>query len=395
MKMNQFRDYRLWATLALVGTSPLFAGAKGCHCGADDVPLGTNGPIGPDGGTPDSAGGTAGMSAGGTTAAGGTTPAGGTGTAGTGTAGTGTAGTGTAGTGGGTDCYSPTQNLDTAYAPGSVGCPCDDGSPSFCMPASDGSEVALTCSEGRWQAVIDGPCEPGAVPYAVCGLAKQPGTCENIGEQRFWHNPATGQCEPFQFHCDGNQNNFLTEQECEQNCEVRALISACTTPPSGRGCTAIQPAFYFDPRTSTCIAFDSGGCPTSPNIFYHAEECAAACNPNSATAVIHPPNFPQGRPRCEGHGVQITTGQSGPSFTLDGTTLKRSETWGCGCASGAEFVMLYEYKFTNLDEGPYLELRLCHDDFADSCEALCQRELSWDLSAAFARHQTTRFVFAD
>lgn len=51
------------------------------------------------------------------------------------------------------DCYSPGQNLDHAYDTGAIGCRCATGSPGFCV-----NGVALVCTDGRWQAVEDGPC---------------------------------------------------------------------------------------------------------------------------------------------------------------------------------------------------------------------------------------------
>ncbi len=55
---------------------------------------------------------------------------------------------------GGTQCYSPTENLDLAYDPAILGCTCIDGD-SVCI-----SSVALICESSRWQAVEDGPCMP-------------------------------------------------------------------------------------------------------------------------------------------------------------------------------------------------------------------------------------------
>ena len=55
-------------------------------------------------------------------------------------------------------CYSPTQNLDTAYDEGAVGCACEEGSAGQCVPDSGGRNVALVCEGGHWKAVQDGPC---------------------------------------------------------------------------------------------------------------------------------------------------------------------------------------------------------------------------------------------
>jgi hypothetical protein len=59
------------------------------------------------------------------------------------------------------DCFSPTQNHETAYDPGAVGCPCSELEAQICVPPA-----ALVCAAvggtGRlaWTAVEDGPCEP-------------------------------------------------------------------------------------------------------------------------------------------------------------------------------------------------------------------------------------------
>ncbi len=75
------------------------------------------------------------------------------------TAGEGGAETGGAAGGGavgqsGTECFSPTQNLDRAYDGDIPGCSCADGY-SVCI-----SSVALICESEEWQAVEDGPCMP-------------------------------------------------------------------------------------------------------------------------------------------------------------------------------------------------------------------------------------------
>jgi hypothetical protein len=56
-------------------------------------------------------------------------------------------------------CFSPSQNLDSAYQPGSAGCACRSGvDQGVCVPDSTGRRVALVCSNGTWTAVEDGPC---------------------------------------------------------------------------------------------------------------------------------------------------------------------------------------------------------------------------------------------
>lgn len=36
---------------------------------------------------------------------------------------------------------------------------------------------------------------------------------------RYWHNPATGECEQFQYSgCGGNDNNFKQQIDCQTAC---------------------------------------------------------------------------------------------------------------------------------------------------------------------------------
>jgi hypothetical protein len=55
-------------------------------------------------------------------------------------------------------CLSPYQNLDDAYDDERpIGCDCALEEQSACLPSVD-NNVALICTQGRWNAVIDGPC---------------------------------------------------------------------------------------------------------------------------------------------------------------------------------------------------------------------------------------------
>ena len=91
---------------------------------------------------------------------------------------------------------------------------------------------------------------------------------------------------------------------------------------------------------------------------------------------------------CDRFGVQLTRSGDEASFSRAGDVLTRHEEWGCGCPLGPEFVMAYT------PTSP-MELRLCHNDFGDSCEAACQAPVSHDLTRAFDWVRTTEFRFVD
>jgi len=62
-------------------------------------------------------------------------------------------------------CFSPTQNLETAYTTGAIGCGCKSGTDKgVCVPDKTDRLVALVCEQNRWIAVEDGPCGLGATP---------------------------------------------------------------------------------------------------------------------------------------------------------------------------------------------------------------------------------------
>lgn len=124
-------------------------------------------------------------------------------------------GGGVGGEGGG--CFSPTQNLSSAYDGESEGCPCDEDDHSRCIEG-----VALICDEGTWQAVEDGPCSP-----SVCTQELDiDTTCKIASYVGFWHNSETGQCEPFLGGCPRNDNGFRTFEECAESCQDKITTAA-------------------------------------------------------------------------------------------------------------------------------------------------------------------------
>jgi hypothetical protein len=224
--------------------------------------------------------------------------------------------------------------------------------------------------------------------------------------EHFAFDPATMECEAFVYDCEAserNENDFATLEACNAACAtyelttrgIQAFTSAgdpasCVAPPTTTACDDTAPSYYFDPRIRECLPLE---CLEGRNRFETFRDCEVACliddertlAGDDALAIL-------GRSSCEGLGEQVTDSTSGPTFTQDGSVLTRAETWGCGCATRAEWVMIYHLPESS--SGP-LELRLCHDDFGDICEAGCNAELSWDLSDAFKRSGTTDFVFVD
>jgi hypothetical protein len=66
------------------------------------------------------------------------------------------------GGGDGAACYSPTQGSPSPYDSQrtAVGCPCDEAKDQPICVRDDGPAYGLFCLKGRWQSIIDGPCQP-------------------------------------------------------------------------------------------------------------------------------------------------------------------------------------------------------------------------------------------
>ena len=119
-------------------------------------------------------------------------------------------------------------------------------------------------------------CESTCSPEGdVCSLPASVGPCDGICP-RFFHNICSGQCEPFVFGCcEGNANNFLTLEDCETACPP--VTDICALPGVVGPCEAIIPRYYYNAVTGQCEYFEYGGCDGNANNFITQEECEAAC----------------------------------------------------------------------------------------------------------------------
>ena len=65
------------------------------------------------------------------------------------------------------------------------------------------------------------PCPPEVVCVdleVVCSQEPDPGPCEAAFD-RYFHNATSGRCERFVYGgCEGNDNRFDSQEECEQTC---------------------------------------------------------------------------------------------------------------------------------------------------------------------------------
>lgn len=108
-----------------------------------------------------------------------------------------------------------------------------------------------------------------------CFRAPEPGNCyENT--TRWYYNSQEGLCDEFVYTgCGGNNNNFATEEECQNDCHPAQ--ETCSLPPVAGRCSDISQRWYFDERTGACHQFEFTGCRGNRNNFVTESSCIEYC----------------------------------------------------------------------------------------------------------------------
>ncbi|XP_069118856.1 thrombin inhibitor hemalin-like [Argopecten irradians] len=199
------------------------------------------------------------------------------------------------------------------------------------MSSGHGENNMKTCLVGICVVLILATAMGAAVPdTSACSEPKQTGMCFALF-YRYYFNSNTKQCEQFIYGgCGGNENNFFTRAECEQN--VRAYnqriflyrveirlpsnimrlvcvclsfllassfaaslttipnitapptttrvpdTSACANPKEAGPCKGFFWRYYFDNTAMACLKFVYGGCYGNDNNFLTLEQCENTCN---------------------------------------------------------------------------------------------------------------------
>ncbi|XP_037079600.1 LOW QUALITY PROTEIN: kielin/chordin-like protein [Pollicipes pollicipes] len=130
-------------------------------------------------------------------------------------------------------------------------------------------------------------CKNTCVPtdsQDFCLLPPTSGSCDSVLLRYFFH-AESGVCESFTFGgCDGNANNFLTEEECYNKCQpgsmetkrrLQKVASTCLSRPDPGPCRFFQQRYFFSSETARCHPFR--GCMGNGNNFASYEECSQEC----------------------------------------------------------------------------------------------------------------------
>lgn len=110
-----------------------------------------------------------------------------------------------------------------------------------------------------------------------CRFEADAGECR-VAEARYYYSNEEGRCQQFTYGgCGGNENNFETQDECERSCW--GSQDACSLPQLVGECNDNETRWYFDDVGKTCTQFNYGGCNGNANNFATNEECQSQCNP--------------------------------------------------------------------------------------------------------------------
>uniref|UniRef100_A0A0N5BFF6 Kunitz/Bovine pancreatic trypsin inhibitor domain protein n=1 Tax=Strongyloides papillosus TaxID=174720 RepID=A0A0N5BFF6_STREA len=118
-------------------------------------------------------------------------------------------------------------------------------------------------------------------PFDVCSHKIDPGECGG-SFLRWAFDKKTKTCvKMFYTGCQGNGNNFATEDDCARKCipgrKPPQQSSACFHPIDVGDCDGVFPRFGYDRNTNECKQYTYSGCNGSPNNFGTYQDCAEAC----------------------------------------------------------------------------------------------------------------------
>jgi len=113
----------------------------------------------------------------------------------------------------------------------------------------------------------------------TCDLPKDEGPCD-AHSTKWYYNIETEKCETFLYGgCGGNSNIFDSKVQCESRCSV----DQCTMPPSKGSCGLELLRWYYSPLNGKCEPFFYSGCQGNLNNFVSQEECEESCKHESET----------------------------------------------------------------------------------------------------------------
>ncbi|NXX94285.1 TFPI1 inhibitor, partial [Centropus bengalensis] len=131
---------------------------------------------------------------------------------------------------------------------------------------------------------------PLKLGHSVCAMKADEGPCKAI-HIRYYFNIQSSECEIFEYGgCHGNENNFLTLEECQNKCVVTGQYpffyppikkpNFCFHEKDPGICRGYFSRYFYNKETKICEVFKYGGCLGNQNNFKNLEECQTTCQGN-------------------------------------------------------------------------------------------------------------------
>ncbi|XP_016101723.1 collagen alpha-6(VI) chain-like [Sinocyclocheilus grahami] len=123
---------------------------------------------------------------------------------------------------------------------------------------------------------------------ARCFLEKDSGHVCGSYMSRWYYSQQTKKCMHFWYGgCGGNENRFLTENECFRECvstesenlqqDDSSFKDVCQLKLDAGTCSNFSMKWYFEVRSGECVQFWYGGCDGNSNRFNTQEDCEIRC----------------------------------------------------------------------------------------------------------------------
>ncbi|XP_015275687.1 PREDICTED: tissue factor pathway inhibitor 2 isoform X2 [Gekko japonicus] len=147
------------------------------------------------------------------------------------------------------------------------------------------SRTPRVVSLAGWLLLLLGHVCPQAARKDNSEICLQPplkGPCRAIHE-RWFYDRYTQTCEKFTYGgCEGNANNFLSEEDCEKTCwMIRKVPKICRLESDEGMCRALIPKYFFNLSSMACEKFYYGGCLGNDNRFDSKDSCMDFCLPQT------------------------------------------------------------------------------------------------------------------
>ncbi|NWS00697.1 TFPI1 inhibitor, partial [Motacilla alba] len=135
---------------------------------------------------------------------------------------------------------------------------------------------------------------PLKLVHMFCAMKADEGPCKAI-HIRYFFNIKSRKCEVFEYGgCHGNENNFLSLEECQEKCVAKGQYPFSCPPTKSSFaspdfcfhaqepgvCRGYFTRYFYNKETKLCEAFKYGGCLGNQNNFRSLEECQNTCQDN-------------------------------------------------------------------------------------------------------------------